>query len=166
MTSTRHISEQELRDALTLRLGQIDAELTALKAVTINTDHKTLTNRAISPDTASIRTQSYSLTGTKELAVYYSEPTEYGNTRGTSTTIDASEETGETVNYLKQYRTITPQQLRLKLDAVIDGRQHTRDAVAADLTNVPQIVASHNHLVDMIEAHNNSITYAASVARI
>lgn len=162
------VTKEQLEQALTHRINQAQAELRALKAVTINTKHKALTNRTITTDGidgVSARIGDYSSLG-KALYVYYqfrkdgvylsNEMTDitaytYQNPDGT----EIGSEGG-----LRTSRTMTPIELKTVLDGVIAGREVGLNNLKADLVNAKAIVSTYNTLAKQMNELLDSTTWA------
>lgn len=144
------ITKESLEQTLSARINKAESELTALKAVTINTKHKSLTNRTIENG----RIGDYIGIG-KALYVDY-----WADHRYLTTDITAYVYTGEVDGYLRVSRTMTPTELRETLDDMITGREASLLELKADLTNAKQIITKYNTLAKQLDDLLDSVTWA------
>lgn len=152
----RTITRQEVEQTLAKRINEAEAELEALKGVTINTNHKTLTNKAVDGG----RIGDYIGIG-KALYINYFADRNYKTTDITA--YSYTDENGNEIGSeggLRISRTITPLELRKLLDSVIEERAKSLKALKLDLVNASKIVTKHNKLAEQLEALENSVTWA------
>lgn len=156
------ITKEQLEQALAHRINEAEAELQALKAVAINTNHKTLTNRAVwsERDGVSVKIGDYSSIG-KALYVYYQAGHRYQSTDITAYTYNNPDGTEIGVEgFVRISRTLTPAELQKSLDDIIEGRKKSLKGLKADLVNAEKIVSKHNKIANDLTALENSVTWA------
>lgn len=150
------ITVSQLQNKLNERINDVSAEIDALKAVKINTSHKTLTNRAIENGTIG----DYLSIG-KALFISYQSDYRYQ-----TTTINAysyEDENGQELGsdgFRRISRTITPLELKASLDQVIGYRENDLAGYKNDLKRAESIVFEHNNIVDRAEKLSNGVTWA------
>ena len=131
MTTTKEHLEQKLA----ARINETEAELEALKAVTINTKHRTLTNRAVTGG----RISDYLGIGKALYISFYSghrfqtidiTAYTYYNPDGTEIGVDG---------IMRKSRTMTPAELADQVADLIKHREHDLRAYKHDLVNAGEI---------------------------
>jgi hypothetical protein len=158
------ITAERIRTSLQKRLDEETAELEALKNVSINTDHKTLTNRAITGDGA--RIGDY-LGINKALFVSYIVAYSDGSKRYASRDITAYsyyDEAGKEIGAngcIRISRTITPAELADILRDVIESKAEFIGTLQSEFKRAETIAKKHNALVKQINEFNDSVSYAS-----
>jgi hypothetical protein len=151
---------EQIRTNLQARIEEMAAELEALKSVTINTKHKTLTNRAVGGGTII----NYLNIG-KALSVSYAVETatrrQYMNR--TITAYSYEDEDGRdlgAVNYRRVSRTITPAELADRVAGIIDNLEDALKQLKREYKRADAIARKQNALIDKIKEFNDSISNA------
>lgn len=150
------ITAKDLQTVLANRINEAEAELEALKAVTINTGHKTLTNKAVTGG----RIGDYIGIG-KALFVSYQSYHRYMSTDLVAYTYTNPDGTEIGVNgFIRTSRTLTPTELRERLDDLIASRASDIGYLKADLVNATKIVAKYNKMAEQMETFRDGLTWA------
>lgn len=163
------ITLEALRKQQDTRLAELQAELYALDGVTIDTKHKTLTNRAISGFGA--RIDDYLSIG-NALYVSYQVKHPDGHTQYASRTISAytyeyPDGTEIGVNgFLRISRTMTPTELVAEVTRVMQGLEESIALLKSERKRAQTLVNQHNKLVAVIKKHNDGVSYNSGLARI
>jgi len=150
------IESSTLKNELATRINEVEAELEALEKVTINTNHKTLTNRTVENG----RIGDYIGIG-KALFVSYKSYNRYMSTDITAYTYE--DENGQelgTNGIMRISRTMTPLELHTALDKVIEGRKESLKKLKLDLVNADRIVKKYNKLATQMNELTEGLTWA------
>jgi hypothetical protein len=142
------VTKEQVEQSVSKAINETEAELRALKAITINVEHKKLTNKAVQSelDDVSVRVGDYVVN--KALYISYRSYNRYL----ISTTIAAyayEDEQGNSLGSiagLKTSRTLTPTELQDSLDKVIEGRKELLSRLKSDLVAAQYIVDTYNDL--------------------
>lgn len=150
------ITLEALQQNLARRINESEAELEALKRVTINTNHKALTNRSVENG----RIGDYMGIG-KALYISYQFEHRYlsFDMIAYSYEDEAGNELGST-GWRRNSRTLTPAELKSALDDVITKRRAALHDLKVDLVNAPKFVKRWNKLAEQHEALVDSVTWA------
>lgn len=161
------ITANKVRENIKARIAENQAELDALKGVTIDTKQKTLSNRAISGKGTIIG--DYIGLG-KALYINYTidKPKDGGSyTSYTKRDITAysyynpdGSEIG-TNGCMRISRTITPAELNDILTDVKDGLASTIGNLQSEYRRATSIAKKHNALVAKINEYNDGLSYAS-----
>ena len=147
---------KELQTVLAGRINETEAELEALKAVQINTSHKTLTSRAVTGG----RIGDY-LGIDKALYVSYQAGHRYMSFDMIAYSYAHPDGSEIGVNGgLRISRTVSPAELRDNLDKVIAGREASLLQLKTDLVNADKIIAKYNRLAEQMSQLLDSTSYA------
>lgn len=153
---------QRLKTTLAERLADDRAQLEALKAITIKTTHKALTNRSIE----GARLGDYIDIGKALYISYYVENgSGYKQYKSRDITVytyqnpDGSEIGAE--HGLRISRTMTPTEARAELDRIIDGLQESITSIEADYKQADKIAAKYDKLSDQMESFLDGLTWAS-----
>lgn len=150
------VTTKELQDVLATRINEAEAELEALKAVTINTEHKTLTNKAITGG----RIGDYIGIG-KALFVSYKSYNRYMSTDLLAYSYENPDGTEIGTNgMIRISRTMTPLELKSSLDKFIASREISLKSLKVDLINAAKIVAKYNRLSAQLNELLDGTTWA------
>jgi hypothetical protein len=158
------ITADQIRQNLSARIAEDEAQLEALKRVKIDTKHKTLTNRAISGDGA--RIGDY-IGINKALFVSYAVKYADGHTKDETRDITAysyHDEDGKEIgskDFLRISRTITPAELAVIVQDVMDGLASTIGDLKSEYRRAESIATKHNALVAKLQQFNDSVSYAS-----
>lgn len=161
------ITVDEVRNNVQERIAQTEAELQALKGVTINTKHKTLTNRAI--DGPGARIGDYIGIDKALYVSYYADESATG---GSSRHYMSRDITAYTYNNpdgseigvdgcMRISRTMTPAELNDVLQSIIAGLANNLTALRREKMRAETIAKQHNRLVDQLKKFNDSVSYAS-----
>jgi len=156
------VTQEKLEQTLAARINEAEAELGALESVIINTDHKTLTNRAVSVDDDMVRARIGGYLGDRK-ALYVSY--EHNHSYKTFNLIvytynnpDGSEIGVEGI--MRIWRKLTPLELRELLDELIAGRRKDLRAIKVDFVHAKQITANYNRLAEQMNQLLSDVTSA------
>lgn len=160
------ITLEELENNLKNRILENQAEVKALRGVSINTSHKTLNNRSVTGE--GVRIGDY-IGINKALFVSYAVEWPDNRRKYETTTITAysyEDENGVSLrsvpgSYTRTSRTITPEELRKVVNGVIEARIETIKELKKELKRSRTIVKQQNSLVDKLKAFNDSVSYAS-----
>lgn len=151
------ITTKELQNTLATRINEAEAELAALKAVTINVEHKTLTKKAVTNG----RIGDYLSLG-KALYVDYQVNHRYLHMDINAYTYENPDGTQiGTDGFLRISRTMTPLELKESLDKAIASREVSLAALKLDLVNAKRITAKYNRLSEQMDELRNGLSWAA-----
>lgn len=140
------VTKEKLEQELTACINETESELTALKAVKINTKHKTLTNRAVDGGTIG----DYIGIG-KALYVNYMADRNHRTLDVTAYTyLDENGEELGVDGMLRISRTMTPSELQDTLNLVIESREATLKSLKIDFVKAGRIVEKYNKLASQI----------------
>jgi len=161
------ITKEVIREKLGLRIAEAEAELEALKGVKINTDHKVLTNRAISGKGA--RIGDYIGIGKALYVSYTVDHSKYGGSPMKYMSRDITaysyyDENGAELGSkecLRISRTITPAELAVIVQDVKDGLASAIGDLKSEYRRADSIARKQNALVDKIDEFNKSVSYAS-----
>ncbi len=162
-----HKTTEQLLSVLDGRIAEHEAELSALKAVAINGNHKTLTNRAVWSEVDGVNTRIGDYLGiNKALFVSYSVKYLDGHTKYESSTINAysyDDEQGKEIGSNGMHRisrTITPVELQAELDKLIAMRKKELELLNNDAKNAAKLVREFNAIADKVNAFEDQLTWA------
>jgi len=158
------ITADKILENLQKRIDEDGAELAALQGVKINTDHKTLTNKAVTGDGARIG----EYLGINK-ALYLSYAIKYidGHIRYDSTNFIAysyEDENGAelgTVGCVRISRTVTPKELAETVRGIIEAKKQAIAKLKSDYRRAETIAKQQNALIDKIDKFNNTTSYAS-----
>lgn len=161
------ITKEQLEQALAHRINETEAEISALQSVIINTKHNTLTNRAVSStaESVSVKVDDYIGIG-KALYIYYQfrkDGVYMSNQKIDITAYTYNNPDGTeigTEGIMRISRTMTPAELQIEVDKVIEYRKKSLKELKTDLVNASKIVSKHNKIVNDLTALENSVTWA------
>lgn len=161
------VTKKTLEIALANRINEAEAELRALKSVAINSDHKTLTNKAVWAEVEGVEAKIGDYLGIgKALYIYYQYRKDgvfmstqklditaytYNNPDGT--------EIG-TIGIMRQSRTMTPAELQEVLNATILGREISLGKLKMDLGNADKIIKTYNKHAQALNELLDGVTWA------
>jgi len=149
-----------LKNALTQRIAESEAELEALKKVTINTGHKKLTNKTVE----NARIADY-MGINKALYIDYRYNHRYVSTPYVAYTYNNPDGTEIGVDGMRRKsRTMTPLELRGMLDGVIESREQSLVAMRYDLENAGTFVTEYNKLITDLNNLTEGVTWATREA--
>lgn len=155
------ITGDDIRKNLAERIAEHTAELDALKAIKINTAHKTLTNRCI--DGAKIIDYSSINKGYRyNYIVKYADghtKYEYSEHGAYSYHDKDGNELGAN-GFLRISRTLEPQELAEQVADLIAQRTNELNNYKKEYKNADAIAKKHNALADKINAYNKTVCYA------
>ena len=165
MSYHHKVTKEAIREKLGMRIAEIEAELKALKGVKINTDHKVLTNRAISGKGA--RIGDYIGIGKALYVSYTVDQSKYGGSpiKYMSRDITAYsyyDENGKELgseDCLRISRTITPKELAVIVEDIKDGLASTIGNLKSEYSRAESIARKQNALVDKIDEFNKIVSY-------
>lgn len=153
---------ERLKTALAERLADDRAELAALEAVTINTKHKTLTNRAVE----GARLGDYIGIGKALYISYYVEqPNGAKHYKSRDVTVytyqnpDGSEIGTEGISRIS--RTMTPTEARAELDRVIEQKRESINDIMEDYLQADKLGAKYDKLNGELEQFMDGLSWAA-----
>lgn len=155
------ISSDDIRKNLDERIREHTSELDALKAIKINTAHKTLTNKCI--DGAKIINY---LSINKGYAYNYTVKYADGHTKyeyrehGAYTYNDKDGNELGANGILRISRALEPQELAQQVADLIAQRTSELNDYKKEYKNADAIAKKHNALADKINAYNNTVSYA------
>lgn len=161
------ITAEQIRANLKQRIDENTAELNALKGVKINTEHKTLTNKAVTGEGARIG-DYLGINKALYVSYYVDHSREGGSSRKYMcrdiTAYSYYDENGKEIGSeggLRISRTITPKELNDILTDVKDGLASTIGDLKSEYRRAESIAKKHNSLVAKLKEFNDSVSYAS-----
>lgn len=149
------ITTSQLIEKLNERIEYSTAELTALKAVKINTSHKALNNKSVE----NARIGDY-LGIDKALYISFIVEHRYYTLDVIAYTYNGldGKELGAVAG-LRTSRTLTPAEMRESLDDLIEGREKGLETIKSELTNADKIVKRYNKIAADYNEFDKNITW-------
>lgn len=158
----QHMTQTQIENNITKTMLEVVASLNALKAVQINTKHKTLTNRAI--ENGVIRDY---LNINKCLAFSYSVDYPDGSKRYMTDELPVysyHDENGKEIGtngYVRISRTLTPSELAKLVSELIATKEEYIALLQKEYAQAEELASERKAIEEQIEEFNKKVSYAS-----